>query len=262
MPKQDFYNEFYEKLHSGDKELTTEEEIRIKTTINLIPSDINSLLEVGCGDGRIINRLIGKYENICGLDISNSALKFVKTPKKKGNLENLPFQDKNFDLLMSCEVLEHIPNPIYKKALKEIERVSKEYILISVPNNENLKLEMIKCPKCGCSYHTSGHLRSYKLKNLIDLFENFKIVKTEILNISEPIMLNKLVILVKSISNISNQNSQITNLCPKCGYFPKYNEEHRNNSNKKANYLFNLLKKILPVKKRGGWILVLYKFNG
>jgi len=47
---------------------------------------------VGCGDGRILNRLDGKYECI-GLDISNEALKYVKTKKIHDSLENLPFAD-------------------------------------------------------------------------------------------------------------------------------------------------------------------------
>ena len=43
-------------------------------------------------------------------------------------IENLPFEDNSFDLVLCCEVLEHLPDDIYQDALKEIQRVSNEYI--------------------------------------------------------------------------------------------------------------------------------------
>jgi len=62
------------------------------------------------------------------LDISHNALEHVKTEKVQGIIENLPFEDNSFDLVLCCEVLEHLPDDIYQYALKEIQRVSNEYI--------------------------------------------------------------------------------------------------------------------------------------
>lgn len=255
MNEPDFYTEYYEKLHSVQRKLTTKEENRIKNTIDTIPENVESLLEVGCGDGRIINRLKGKYEKICGLDISKKALDYVETPKVQGTLENLPFADKSFDIVICCEVLEHLPYTIYKKAVKEIERVSKEYILISVPNDENLELEMITCPKCGCSSHIWRHLRSFNKEKLEDLFKDFGIHKTKT-QLFEQFMFVETFFKIKRFLGI-NQRFPQTAICPQCGYSPKY--KSRSVDLKKENKGISLLKKVLPLKKAGGWIIVLYK---
>lgn len=50
-----------------------------------------------------------------------------------GNIANLPFGDKNFDIFTCIETLEHLPKESRKDALKEISRVS-HYQLITTPN--------------------------------------------------------------------------------------------------------------------------------
>ena len=51
---------------------------------------------------------------------------------KQGSVYELPYKDNSFDLVICTEVLEHLEEPA--KALKEILRVSKKYLIISVPN--------------------------------------------------------------------------------------------------------------------------------
>jgi len=46
-------------------------------------------------------------------------------------MEDLPFEDKTFDIVFSCHAFEHCINPI--KALTEMKRVSKQYIYIITP---------------------------------------------------------------------------------------------------------------------------------
>ncbi len=261
MSESDYYNDYYEKLHLIERKLTLEEENRIKNTIDLIPSKIKSLLEVGCGDGRILNQLIGKYENICGLDISYNALNYVQAETVQGSLEKLPFPDNSFDVVICCEVLEHLPYSIYEKSLKEIERVSKKYILISVPNDENLNIGMIKCPQCGCFSHIWRHLRSFNTKKLESLFRNFKIHKTKIL-FTDQFMFSNLVFKLKTLLNIKNQEFSMTSLCPQCSYSPEYDGKNEIDLNKKKSLKTELLKEVLPTKKAGGWIIVLYKHSG
>lgn len=254
MHESDFYNEYYEKHHALERKLTIVEEDRIKATIDLIPEDVNSLLEVGCGDGRIINRLQGKYEKICGLDISHKALKHVKTPKVQGSLEELPFLDNSFDILICCEVLEHLPFPVYKKAIKEMERVSKKYILISVPNRENLDSRMIKCPKCGCSSHIWKHLRSFNEEKLKTLFNDFEIQKTKN-HLAEQFIFVDTFLKIKRCLNINQRFPEMA-VCPQCGFSPEYEEGKSANLKEEGE---SILRKVVPIKKAGGWIMALYK---
>lgn len=99
----------------------------------------NSLLDAGCGEGFVLNLLkqkkIGKKH--MGIDISTTALKLQKKihPNltcKIGNIYNIPFRDNSFDAVICNEVLEHVEHPL--RAINELRRVTKKYMLFSVPH--------------------------------------------------------------------------------------------------------------------------------
>ena len=108
--------------------------------ISLIkPLKAESILDAGCGEGFTINKLkengIGK--KIEGMEYSKEAISFGKKlfphlTIKQGSVYDLPYKDNSFDLIICTEVLEHLEYPI--RALKEMLRVSKKYLVISIPN--------------------------------------------------------------------------------------------------------------------------------
>ena len=55
-----------------------------------------------------------------------------KLTLKEGTIYALPYKDNSFDLIICSEVLEHLEHP--DKALEELQRVSKKYVALSVPN--------------------------------------------------------------------------------------------------------------------------------
>ena len=98
-----------------------------------------SVLDAGCGEGFTLSRFeekrIGK--NLEGVDFLATAIKIGKKfhPKlklKEGNIYKLPYKDNQFDLVICTEVLEHLEEP--EKALRELKRVTKKYVVLSVPN--------------------------------------------------------------------------------------------------------------------------------
>jgi 2-polyprenyl-3-methyl-5-hydroxy-6-metoxy-1,4-benzoquinol methylase len=100
---------------------------------------VDSILDVGCGEGFTLNRLrengIGKrLEGIeylqAAIDLGKQTYPDIKIVK--GNIYELPYKDNSFDLVLCTEVLEHLEKP--QDALKELVRVSKKYLVISVPN--------------------------------------------------------------------------------------------------------------------------------
>lgn len=100
---------------------------------------INSVLDVGCGEGFTLNKLyeskIGK--RLEGVDFLKTAIELGRKTHpnlilNQGDIYKLKYQDNTFDLVMATEVLEHLEDP--KKGLKELIRVSKKYLLLSVPN--------------------------------------------------------------------------------------------------------------------------------
>lgn len=259
----EYANEYCDHHWSLVENLSTREENRINETISLIPEDCDSILDVGCGDGRIINCLISKYDLIVGLERSQEALRNIKTQKVNGSIDSIPFPDKSFDLVICCEVLEHLPLKVYSKAIKEIERVAIKYIIITVPNNENIKRDFITCPYCSCAFSPWRHFQSFDRKRMRGLFNSFNLKTLKSCGLSKefPGFLIKIAKLFGVIHNNFLPNS----LCPQCGYTPGPACEINLNLNSeiKKSYLIQfirpLAKWLIPTSNTGGWLMSLYQ---
>ena len=90
-------------------------------------SDGDRVLDVGCGNGKLIfeiNRMARIKAH--GVDISPKMIEVCKRQYENidfriNNGENLPFDDCSFDMLTICCVLHHLNNP--KKFFAEAQRV-------------------------------------------------------------------------------------------------------------------------------------------
>jgi ubiquinone/menaquinone biosynthesis C-methylase UbiE len=108
-------------------------------------SEANAILDVGCGEGFTIDRLISVNSHlpIQGLDYDLPALLRAKKEHPEilfqmGDIRRLPFAADSFELVLCLEVLEHLSDPL--PALEELRRVSSRHCLISVPNEPLFKL--------------------------------------------------------------------------------------------------------------------------
>jgi SAM-dependent methyltransferase len=151
---------------------------RVKYTIESVPPDVKTILDLGSGDGLVFNMLKQNGYHAVALDISRNALKFLHGEKLvQGAANQLPLSSKSFDLIISCEMLEHIPNSIYRSVLDEIMRVTKKYILITVPYREKLQWNFARCPDCGCIFNGAYHVKSFNDDDIKFLLESFKCIK-------------------------------------------------------------------------------------
>lgn len=148
---------------------------KIALIFEKIPTDVKTIIDVGCGNGLITNELAKKFK-VVGTDINESKLENVKTEKVKASCDNIDFPDESFDLVFSSEVLEHLDDQLLANTLKEFDRLSSKYILITVPNREPLHKMMVKCASCGHVYNKNGHLRSFHKNNIGDLFEGWELL--------------------------------------------------------------------------------------
>lgn len=91
----------------------------------------NTLLDVGCGRGYWLDTVSSKTNlQVTGCDMYDTvALK--KGNYIKGNIENLPFADKSFDVVTCHHTLEHLIN--MKPAIAELKRVARKQVMIVVP---------------------------------------------------------------------------------------------------------------------------------
>lgn len=192
------------------------EKFRLLKTLELLPPNLHTVLDAGCGDGRLTNLLAKRYSHVCGLDISQEALSHLQTERKLGSIADMPFQDKAFELSICTEVLEHLPFNDYSQALKELARVTRWYIFLSFPNSENLRKGRVVCPYCGCRFHSDWHVRRFTPDTLPEL-PGFKI--RNCVPIIEAYSYPDFVFYtVYALGRVFGGDFPATTICPQCGY--------------------------------------------
>ncbi len=219
--RKDYFSRFnklcteFEERYAG--ELPSNELLRILKTINLFPndSDIQTVLDVGCRDGRLLNLLGERYETM-GMDIGEESLQKVRGMTRVGSIDEIPFQDKSFDLTLCTEVLEHLPDDVMYKGIEELKRVTKKYIIVSVPHEENLVKGYIQCDQCRMVHHESGHLRSFSHEGLLKLFTGWKEMNGEVFGEKEAKGMEWLYHLLHYTGN--GWCNPTLDLCPYCGH--------------------------------------------
>jgi ubiquinone/menaquinone biosynthesis C-methylase UbiE len=119
----DKWAENYDAEHKGSN---------VDHEISQLIDNINceSILDVGCGDGRLLEILKRDRRMLNGIDISS---KMIKIAEKKlsdkarlvvGDSEFLPWPDDEFDAIICAASFHHYPKP--KAVLKEMVRVLKQ----------------------------------------------------------------------------------------------------------------------------------------
>lgn len=93
---------------------------------------VGKILDIGIGDAFPWRGV--KRKNVIGFDIQFWE-NFVDVI---GDARHLPFKDKSFDTVTCFEVIEHIPPTDRDIVLKEMERVARDIIIISVPSRHEV----------------------------------------------------------------------------------------------------------------------------
>jgi ubiquinone/menaquinone biosynthesis C-methylase UbiE len=117
-----------------------------KAVVELISHKLNpgsKILEIGCSSAHSLRTLSLKNMSLdyTGVDIdryavakgseaiSNLKLPGIKEAKLiEASVEDLPFKDNEFDIVISLNVIEHLHEP--KKAIKEMLRCAKDFVVI------------------------------------------------------------------------------------------------------------------------------------
>lgn len=118
------------------------------------------ILDVGCAKGFMLydfKQLMPRLE-IAGIDISEyaitNAINEVKPFVKMGNAEDLPYPDDSFDLVISINTVHNLPLVECKKAIAEIQRVTRKnaFIFVDAWRNDNEKQKMLKWNLTALTY--------------------------------------------------------------------------------------------------------------
>ena len=137
--------------------------------------EAKSALDVGCGDGTVLRALARirrpRLHLRVGCDPSRPGLRHLDEDARpvRGSSAALPFADRSFDLVLCCDVLEHLPDETAAATVAELRRVTRRYLLLNVPFAEDLGWSMLSCERCGLDYHRDHHVRRYAAEDLIAL---------------------------------------------------------------------------------------------
>ena len=158
------YHQQSERGYAGD--ISSPEIIRLSK--NYIGKRV---LDVGAGSGALISQI----PNAIGLDLVPKHPRIIK-----GDISNMPFREESFDTIFATENLEHLDDETFVKGLGEIYMVlCRGHLIITVPYNEDLRQNMVLCPKCGAKFHRVGHMQVFDEKRMREMLERsgFEIVK-------------------------------------------------------------------------------------
>ncbi|MCR4326157.1 MAG: UMP kinase [Candidatus Roizmanbacteria bacterium] len=100
------------------------------------------VLDVGCGTGLLVRALRKLGVDAWGLEISDDALllapKDIKPFILRGDITKLPFEDKEFDMVVTFNVLEHIERSKLHHTAEEVNRVARKYVLHKLYTPDNV----------------------------------------------------------------------------------------------------------------------------
>jgi len=181
-------NKYYE-LAYGYRNLDKPNSILPGFIVNLFPTEKSELdfrilgldavpggkmLDIGCGNGHLIKRLMKMGWNVEGMDFDPVAVEYCKSlglNAKAGDFFELNYPSDYYDAVTLSHVIEHVPNPA--KTLTEIFRILKPggKVVMATPNSDSwLYTDVFK--ENWLSLHPPAHIHIFNLDNLGDLVKN------------------------------------------------------------------------------------------
>lgn len=135
----------------------------------------DSVLDVGCGEGLLADHLIRLHRparfEACDVDLARLApglhpdLHF-----QTASIYHLPHPDRSVDLVIACEVLEHLDDPA--AGLRELARVARRAVLLSTPWEPVWRLlNLARGRYLGALGNTPGHVQHFSRRALVRLAE-------------------------------------------------------------------------------------------
>jgi 2-polyprenyl-3-methyl-5-hydroxy-6-metoxy-1,4-benzoquinol methylase len=146
------YNDWHQKLFDASPEGHDAKSPWYKLVSEYLPSVRGRrVLELACGRGGFSRILAARGARMFGADFSSTALQIargnsaaaesqpgVRLELAQADAQNLPYAGDSFDLIVSCETIEHLPDP--GAALREMARVARPgaTLFLTTPNYFNL----------------------------------------------------------------------------------------------------------------------------
>jgi 2-polyprenyl-3-methyl-5-hydroxy-6-metoxy-1,4-benzoquinol methylase len=147
--------------------------------------------EIGCGEGELATRLARRGLRIRGSDLSPEVIAEAKRRANAAGLEIefkaagvealLPAED-GAELIICCEVMEHLPDP--EAALDTVAALARPWTIISVPREPLWRaLNMARGRYVGELGNTPGHLNHWSRRRFVRFLEQ----RLEVIELRSPL---------------------------------------------------------------------------
>ncbi len=146
------YNDWHQKVSDASPEGHDAKSPWYKLVSEYLPPvEGRRVLEMACGRGGFSRLLAARGAHMFGADFSSTALQIARGKSSgaeaergarlqlaQADAQNLPYATSSFDLIISCETIEHLPDPA--AALREMARVARPgaKLFLTTPNYFNL----------------------------------------------------------------------------------------------------------------------------
>lgn len=141
-------------------------------------ADARTVLEVGCGEGELTLRVAREGREVLGTDVSammiaeareRAARRGIDVRFEQADLFDLDPASVAYDLVLCCEVLEHLRDPV--AAMRHLARLSRQYLVFSVPREPVWRLlNIVRGRYLRELGNTPGHVQHWsreEFRNLV-----------------------------------------------------------------------------------------------
>jgi SAM-dependent methyltransferase len=160
-----------------------------ETLFTLIRSiDPESIHEVGCGEGRLTRMISDQFKvKIRATDLSVELTEKLRSEELPGvdvvnrNIYNLKPEEDRADLVICCEVLEHLERP--HEALEVLKNLEARVYIFSVPREPIWRIvNLLRGSYWNRLGNTPGHIQHWTIKDFIGLIDGhgFRIQATRL----------------------------------------------------------------------------------
>lgn len=147
-------SKFYDKKYYQNRKKTSQYGHKINKLVKaVIKYKPQTVLDVGCGHGFLVKKLteLGIYAK--GLDFSKYAGSEIPYRFVQSSATNIPFENNTFDVVVSSDFFEHLPEEDIDQVYSEMKRVGGQIIALiafkpdKVRKNEEIDTHLTVKPR-------------------------------------------------------------------------------------------------------------------
>jgi 2-polyprenyl-3-methyl-5-hydroxy-6-metoxy-1,4-benzoquinol methylase len=174
------------QIENNDKGFTLVKSFYNSDIIEKFLKEGSSVLDIGCGNGRIFREHKERIDSYTGVDIDLSGCLDLFKDKKCSfykNLDVLINKKKKFGLIFMVDVIEHVATELLKEYILNMNKLLEEggLIIISTPNYEYC------FPNLTSFYDNPEHTRPYNTVSIKKLFRSYNVERRYITPYLNPI---------------------------------------------------------------------------